>query len=79
MAVSSVVGTAQAAELHSQRSRIDMLAILRPTVVGIISEVIHEVRSRVVDEQQLLQVWQDRYWDHSMRGASCVHVLWGLH
>jgi hypothetical protein len=46
----------QAADLFQQRYRIDFLAILRPTVVGLISEIIHEVQSRVVDEKQLLQV-----------------------
>ncbi len=46
----------QSYDLYGQRDRIDMLAIARPTVVMLVTEVINEFRSRWVEEKQANEV-----------------------
>ncbi len=47
---------AQAYELFNQRSNIEFLAVLRPAVIGLLSEIVRELQLKVIDEQQMIQV-----------------------
>jgi hypothetical protein len=44
----------QCVELYAQRANIDLLSIVRPTVVGVCGEVVNLGFSRVIDDQQLI-------------------------
>lgn len=46
----------QASELYQRRDAVDLLAVLRPTVVGVLSELGNEARLRLVEERQYVQV-----------------------
>lgn len=43
-------------DLYNTRSQIDALAILRPTIVGLIGEAFNLIRERFLSEAQTLQV-----------------------
>jgi hypothetical protein len=42
-------------DLYGQRANIDVLAIVRPTVVNLVDELITTIRGRTIDEEQRLE------------------------